>query len=462
VVSDGIRTTASRSPDYRVRCMTSRHDTLAEACANPLEQLTIGQLRARTSLKWRAHPADVLPLWVAEMDVPLAPPVVDALRAAIDTGDTGYPFGIDYALAVRDFAARHWGWSFDVERTAVVPDVMMGIVEVLKLVTSPGDAVVVCAPVYPPFYAFTKHADRTIIEAHLGPDGRIDADALEAALATARIRSERAVLLLSNPHNPTGVAHSRAELEAVAAAAARHEVRVISDEIHAPLVLPGARFTPYLSVDGADDALALLSASKAWNLAGLKAALLIAGPGASADLRRLPEEVSHGPSHLGVIAHTAAFRHGQPWLQALLSGLAANRDLLGDLIPEHLPGVRYQPPEATYLAWLDCRALGLHTRDGTTQDGVVSDLAGPARMFLDHARVALSSGHVFGRGGAGHVRLNFATSQTILRQAIQQMGDALRRAGLADRHSSSSMRESAADAVANVRRVQGIDHLDQL
>jgi cysteine-S-conjugate beta-lyase len=419
--------------------MTSLHDTHAEAGANPLEQLTINQLRARTSMKWRAHPPDVLPLWVAEMDVQLAPPVADALLAAIDSGDTGYPCGIDYALAVRDFAVRHWGWDFEVERTAVVPDVMMGIVEVLKLVTSPGDPVVVCAPVYPPFYAFTAHADRTVIEAPLGPDGRVDPDALETALAAARSRSERAVLLLSNPHNPTGVAHTCGELEAVSAAAARHQVRVISDEIHAPLVLPGAQFTPYLSLDGADDALALTSASKAWNLAGLKAALLIAGPGAAADLRRLPEEVSHGPSHLGVIAHTAAFRHGESWLQALLSGLATNRDLLGELLPEHLPGVRYQRPEATYLAWLDCRSLGLHARDGTTQNGVVSDLAGPARMFLDHARVALSSGHVFGHGGAGYVRLNFATSQAILREAIRRMGDAVLRAGLADRDSSSAM-----------------------
>jgi cystathionine beta-lyase len=406
--------------------MTRVHENPAEASANPLEQLTIEQLRARTSLKWRTHPPDVLPLWVAEMDVPLAPPVADALRVAIDAGDTGYPVGVDYALAVRDFAARNWGWELDVDRTALVPDVMMGTVEVLKLVSSPGDAVVVCAPVYPPFYAFTTHADRTIIEAPLGPDGRIDPDALERALAGARNGRERAVLLLSNPHNPTGVAHTRAELQAVAAAAARHHVRVISDEIHAPLVLPGGKFTPYLSVDGAGDALALMSASKAWNLAGLKAALLIAGPQAEADLRRLPEEVSHGPSHLGVIAHTAAFRHGQPWLQALLAGLAANRDLLGELLPQHLPAVRYQPPEATYLAWLDCRALGLHTPAASTRDGVVSDLEGPARMFLDEARVALSSGHVFGHGGAGHVRLNFATSPVILREAIQRMGGALK------------------------------------
>ena len=401
-----------------------------DAAASPLEQLSIERLRARTSLKWRTYPADVLPLWVAEMDVPLAPPVAAALHAAIDAGDTGYPTGVDYALAVRDYAALHWDWpGLDIDRTAIVPDVMMGIAETLKLVTSPGDPVVVCSPVYPPFYAFTKSAGRTIIEAPLGADGRLDLDALGKALATARARSGRAALLLSNPHNPTGVAHTRAELEAVAEAAARYQVRVIADEIHGPLVLPGARFTPYLSVEGADDAFVLISASKAWNLAGLKAGLLIAGPDAAADLHRLPEEVSHGPSHLGVIAHTAAFRHGHPWLTSLLAGLAGHRDLLGELLAVHLPQVRYRPPEATYLAWLDCRAFGLHDPDAATDDHVVSDLAGPARMFLDRARVALSSGHVFGQGGAGFVRLNFATSAAILREAIQRMGDAARAQG---------------------------------
>ncbi|HWK28396.1 MAG TPA: MalY/PatB family protein [Solirubrobacter sp.] len=389
---------------------------------NPLEQLTVEQLRTRTSAKWRAHPADVLPLWVAEMDVQLAPPIAAALRTAVDNGDTGYAYGDDYAVAVRDFALRRWDLRFALEQVAIVPDVMLGIVEALKLVTGPGDAVVVCAPVYPPFYAFTSHADRRVIEAPLAPDGRIDPDALDTALAAARAVSERPALLLCNPHNPTGVAHTRAELEAVAETAARHGARVISDEIHAPLMLDGATFTPYLSVD--ERGLVLLSASKAWNLAGLKAALLIAGPAALDDLRRLPEEVSHGPSHLGAIAHAAAFRDGEPWLDALLRGLTASRHLLGTLLAEHLPQVGYRPPEATYLAWLDCRALGLHADAGSTP-GIVSDLAGPARMFLDDARVALSSGHVFGQGGAGFVRLNFATSAEILREAVERMGRAL-------------------------------------
>jgi cystathionine beta-lyase len=169
----------------------------------------------------------------------------------------------------------------------------------------------------------------------------------------------------------------------------------------------------------------LFSASKAWNLAGLKAALAIAGPDAAHDLARLPEEVSHGPSHLGIIAHTVALRDGVDWLDQLLTGLAHNRELLGRLLDEHLPGIGYRPPQGTYLAWLDCSGLRLPTDPVQDGPGIVSDLAGPARFFCDHARVALSSGHVFGSGGAGHVRLNFATHPDILTAALTRMGQAV-------------------------------------
>ena len=391
---------------------------------NPLEQLTLEQLRARTSMKWTTHPSDVLPLWVAEMDVLLAPAVVESVHRAVAVGDTGYPSGHAYAEAVASFAADRWGWDgVKVERTAIVPDVMMGIVETLRLITDPGDAVIVCSPVYAPFYAFITHAGRRVVEAPLGPESRVDLDAI--ADAFARCGSRQPVLLLANPHNPTGVAHTREELTAVATLARRHGARVISDEIHAPLVLNGAEFVPYLSVPGAEDAFALYSASKGWNLADLKAALLVAGPDAAADLARLPEEVSHGPSHLGVLAHTAAFDHGRDWLDALLAGLDANRSLLANLVDKLLPGVTMTWPEATYLAWLDCRGLELHDdapSNPPDMPAVVSDLSGPARMFLDSARVALSSGHVFGSGGAGFVRLNYATTPTILREAIHRMG----------------------------------------
>ncbi len=397
------------------------------AAPNPLEQLSLEALRERRSLKWRAHPDDVLPLWVAEMDVPLAPPIAEALHGAVSAGDTGYPAGVELAEALSGFAERRWGWSgVDPAGTATVPDVMAGVVQVLRLVTEPGDAVIVSPPVYAPFYAFVAHDGRVVREAPLGPDLRVDLAALEDAFSAATASGGRAAYLLCNPHNPTGTVHTPEELAGIAALARSYGVRVVADEIHAPVVLAGARFTPYLSVPGAQDAFSLMSATKGWNLAALKAALVVAGPEAAADLRRMPEEVGHGASHLGVIAHTAAFRHGDPWLDALVRGLDANRELLRGLVGAHLPRAGWSPPEGTYLAWLDCRALdlgpGLGDEEGGDELAVVTDLAGPARRFLDDARVALSSGHIFGAGGAGHVRLNFATSAAVLTEALTRMG----------------------------------------
>ncbi|RNF89719.1 MalY/PatB family protein [Streptomyces botrytidirepellens] len=379
---------------------------------NPLNRLTLDQLRLRTSMKWRTYPDDVLPLWVAEMDVPLAEPVVRAVTDAIALGDTGYPAGTAYAEALAGFARERWGWDgLAVERAAIVPDVMLGVVEMLKLVSGPGDAVVVNCPVYPPFYPFVEHMDRRVVEAPLGADLRLDPDALEDAFRRAVAGGRRAAYLLCSPHNPTGTVHTADELAAVAALADRHGVRVVADEIHAPLVAPGTVFTPYLSVPGADSGLSLMSASKGWNLAGLKAALAIAGPAAAEDLARLPEEVGHGPSHIGVIAHTAALRDGGDWLDALLGGLDDNRGLLAGLLARELPGIRYRPGPATFLAWLDCRALGLGDD--------------PAAVFLDRGRVALNSGLPFGTGGAGHVRLNLGTSPEVLAEAVRRMSAAL-------------------------------------
>ncbi|MFF4112973.1 MalY/PatB family protein [Streptomyces sp. NPDC001714] len=377
---------------------------------NPLRALTLDRLRCRTSMKWRTYPADVLPVWVAEMDVPLAPAVVRAVTDAMELGDTGYPAGTAYAEALAAFAAKRWGWDgLDVARTAIVPDVMLGVVEMLRLVTGPGDPVVVNSPVYPPFYQFVGNMDRRVVEAPLGAGGRIDLDVLEAAFRG--LGGGRAGYLLCSPHNPTGTVHTADELTAVTALAERYGVRVVADEIHAPLTAPGVGFVPYLSVPGADRGLSLMSASKAWNLAGLKAALALAGPGAAADLARLPEEVSHGPSHVGVIAHTAALTDGTAWLDALLAGLDENRRLLAGLLDSHLPGIRYRPAEATYLAWLDCRALGLGDD--------------PAEVFLDRGRVAVNSGLPFGTGGAGHVRLNLATSPEVITEAVRRMAAAL-------------------------------------
>jgi cysteine-S-conjugate beta-lyase len=379
--------------------------------ANPLEELTLDQLRMRTSIKWTNYPPDVLPLWVAELDVRLAPPIAEALRATIECGDTGYPSGDGYAEAVRDFAAARWAWQVAPERSMVVPDVMSGIAAVLRLVTAPRDGVVLCSPVYPSFFRAVTDAGRRVVEAPLDAAGRLDLAAVATAMEVAAKTSERPALLLCSPQNPTGAVHTGAELAEIAGLARRHGVRVVVDEIHAPLVLPGAEFVPYLSVPGTDDAVAFYSASKSWNLAGIKAALLVAGPEAAELLDRLPEVVLHGASHLGVIAHVAAFRHGQPWLDALLAGLDRNRTLVADLLAEHLPRVSMARPEATYFGWLDCRGLGL---------GV-----DPAELFLERGRVALSGGPPFGSGGAGFARLNCATSAANLREAVRRIAVAV-------------------------------------
>ena len=380
---------------------------------NPLEQLSLDDLRTRTSTKWRHHPADVLPLWVAEMDTPLAPAVADAVRGAVERGDTGYAVGETYVAALTEFAGSRWGWSLEADHAVLVPDVMLGVTEMLKLLTSAGDAVVVNPPVYPPFYGFLSHLGRRVVEAPLGADHRIDLDVLADAFARARTGRSAAAYLLCSPHNPTGTVHTDRELASVAALAAEYDVRVLVDEIHAPLVHPGHTFHPFLTVPGSAAAIVLHSASKAWNLAGLKAAVAVAGADAVADLRRMPEEATHGASHVGVVAHAAAYRQGTGWLDDLLRALDAQRHVLADLLAEHLPTVRYRPPEGTYLAWLECRDLGLGDD--------------PAAAFLDRGRVALVAGPDFGTGGAGFVRLNFATSEQVLAEAVRRMADVPRR-----------------------------------
>ncbi len=378
---------------------------------NPLDVLTQEELRRRTSIKWRGFPDDVLPLWVAEMDVPLAEPIVEAVTKAVAMGDTGYPAGFVYAEALSDFAAARWGWDIDIANTAIVPDVMLGIVEVLKLVTGPGDTVILNSPVYPPFFQFVQHMDRRVVEVPLTSGHRLDLEQLASTFERETAEGARAAYLLCSPQNPTGTVHTRPELLDVADHASRNGVRVVVDEIHSPVVYAGSTHLPYLSLPGTENAFSLLSASKAWNLAGLKAALAVAGPAAATDLARMPEEVSHGASHVGILAHVAGLVRGRSWLDDLVSGLDDNRRLLGTLLAQHLPAVRYRQPEGTYLAWLDCRGLDLPDD--------------PAAAFLARGRVALNSGPTFGTGGEGHVRLNLATSPAIVTEAVERMGEAV-------------------------------------
>jgi cystathionine beta-lyase len=402
-------------------------DSIAPAVGSsvrsPLDELTLADLRRRTSAKWRSYAPDVLPLFVAEMDTPQAPFVVDAVTHALAEGDTGYDFGTRYAEAFAPFAQRRWDWTPDVGTSRTLADVMVSIVEVLRVLTAPGDSVIVTPPVYPPFYGFVRNEGRHVVEAPLTETYRLDLGAREDAFARATGAAQhgsgpgsgrRAVLLLCNPQNPTGTAHTRAELEAVLALADRFGVRVVSDEIHAPFTASPSQFVPLLTVAGSERAIAVHSASKAFNLAGLRAAVAVAGPQAADDLRRIPEEASHAVNHLAVLAHAAAYREGDAWLDDLVAGVVRNRALLGRLAAERLPAVRVAPGEATYLAWLDFR-------------DAVGPGVDPHELLLRRARVALEDGRHFGAGGTGYLRFNVATSQTIVTEAVDRIADALGR-----------------------------------
>ena len=380
--------------------------------AGPLLRAPEAELRRdRTSVKWVAFDPDVLPLWVAEMDVEPCPAVVEAVTAAVRRGDTGYGWGPRYADAVARYAASAWGWEVDPTVASVVPDVMIGVSELLRLLTDEGGPVVVSPPVYDSFFGFVDAIGRRRVDAPLTAAGRLDPGTLEVAFRGATASGERAAYLLCNPQNPTGVVHSPAELAALASLAEQHGVRVVADEVHAPVVYEGGRgFTPFLTVPGAERSFSVFSPSKGWNLAGLKSALAVAGPGAS-DVR-LHEVHTHGSSHLGAIAHVAAMDDGRQWQARLLGELDANRRLLGRLLAEHLPDVRWVAPEATYLAWLDCRRLGLGDD--------------PAAVFRRRGRVALGSGPGYGAdAGRGFARLNFATAPAVLEDAVRRMASCL-------------------------------------
>ena len=381
-----------------------------DPAAGPLTALGLDELRCRRSIKWQQYPPDVLPVWVAEMDTPLAAPIAAALAAAVERGDTGYaaPAGLPEAFA--GFASRRYGWRPEPAAMRLVPDVMTGVVEVLRILTGPGARVVVNTPAYPPFFHWLPRSDWRLVDSPLapGPDGyRLDLDRLARDFAAGAD-----AYLLCSPHNPTGVVFSRDDLLAVAELADRYGVQVVADEIHAPLIYPGSAHVPFATLDApaAARSVTLVSASKPWNLAGLKAALAVPGP--DADLAGLDPEISESAGLFGVIAGEAAFTDGEPWLARLLEQLDANRRLLGELLAAHLPGIEYRPPQATYLAWLDCRGLALGND--------------PAAVFLDRGRVALSGGPLFGAPGLGFARFNFATRPDLVAEAVRRMAAAVR------------------------------------
>ena len=382
----------------------------------PFEVLPEEQLRARGSLKWQHYGPDVLPLWVAEMDVVPPPEAVEALARAARDGDTGYPRTTpEYQEAFAGFAERTWGWSPAESDIRLCADVMTGIVALVEALVPVGGTIVVPTPVYPPFLIFPKERGRRILPVASTREGRLDTVAIEEALADARQTdpAHRPMLLLCSPHNPTGVVHTVEELRDVARAAELADAIVVVDEVHAPLVRPGVEFTPWQRVT--DDGFVVTSAAKAFNLAGVKAGLVIGGRRSRRELRSLPESLQYGASHLGILAHAAAYRSDPVWLAAVNANIADNQTLLAGLLDTHLPQVGHQLPESTYLAWLDFRATELGDD--------------PGAVLLKRARVALTQGLPFGPGGQGHARMNVACPAAVLTAAVERIAAFLAESG---------------------------------
>jgi cysteine-S-conjugate beta-lyase len=368
-------------------------------------------LHERRSEKWSGLPADVLASTVAEMDFPLAEPVAAALEAAIRRGDTGYvpKRSPEVGDSLARFARRRMDWTIDPEQVTLVSDVMVGLVALCRELTRGGGAIAFATPAYPPFLVELELPGVSVFRLPLTAAGGHDLERLSAAIAEG-VR----VLVVASPHNPTGRVFSQAELAAVAELCAERGVWVLADEIHAPLTLPGAVHTPWLEVSAAarEYGIALTSASKAFNLAAFKTAFVVtASASARAVVERLPPTSDH-VGLFGVIAAEAAFDSAEEWLDAVLAQLDVNRRVVGEQLAQLLPGVHFNPPQATYLAWLDCGELGLGDD--------------PAEAFLRRGRVALSRGLDYGSQGAAHVRLNFGTSPSLVAEMVTRMRMSLR------------------------------------
>ncbi len=372
--------------------------------------------RQSDSRKWRQYGEDVLPLWIADMDFPAPEPVLRALHERVDHGIFGYglePPELRPLLVER--LERLYGWSVSPEALVFIPGVMSGFNLAARTVASPGDGMLVQTPIYYPILRIPTNANLVLegMELTRCADGQYEIDFdLMAATFTARTR----LFLLCNPHNPVGRVFRREELERMAELCLQREVWICSDEIHCDLVFPGHQHIPIASLapEIADRTITLMAPSKTYNLAGLHCAFAIIP---NAELRRrfqaVRADLVPGVDVLGFTAALAAYRDGGPWLTEVLRYLEANRDFLWTRGKEYLPGVTLTQPEGTYLAWLDCRALA----DGPSWN--------PHRFFLERAKVALNDGAVFGQGGEGFVRLNFACPRATLQAALERMRQAI-------------------------------------
>lgn len=366
------------------------------------------ELRKRAGRKWRVYPDDVLPAWIADMDLIPAPAILDSLSEAIRLGDFGYGLvaatgGVPQAFA--RWAERRWSWRVSLDDVMLMPDVVGGIANCIEALTAPGDAILVQTPAYPPLLSSVRTAGRQLVE-HVLIDGRIDLDELDRLLSREKVR----MMLFCHPHNPSGRSFTALELTGVAELARRHDVIVIADEVHADLTYRAHRHIPFATI-APERTVTLNAPSKAFNVAGLRTAVCVSRGDLQAGLKALPSTRWNAFSAPGVRAALAAWSDaGEDWLIACVDHLQARREQLAVLLARHCPAIGYVPPEAGYLAWLDCRALGLDD---------------PAGYFLERAKVALSAGPDFGAPGEGYVRLNFATSAEILEEIVGRMGGAL-------------------------------------
>ncbi|HSH41241.1 MAG TPA: PatB family C-S lyase [Arenicellales bacterium] len=379
------------------------------------EDLDIDALRRRQGKKWNTFDPDVLPAWVADMDFPVAPPIRERLQRLMECSDFGYPHDDQAGRLIQLFSARmreRFQWQVDPDRVEVIADVVQGIQMCLEMYSRPGQGVSILTPIYPPFLKATAAMGRRADCCTLVPDGEnfaIDPERLEASLA-----DDTRMLLLCSPHNPTGRVFTQPELETLAELALRRDLVVVSDEIHADLALDGRRHLPFASLAPEVEArtITLTSATKAFNIAGLRCAMMVFGSAALHQAYRAGPRFTRGAAcSLGMHAAEAAWSEGGDWLDGLLRHLEGNRERIGGFLAQNLPQIGFLPPQATYLAWLDCSALGLGDELW--------------RTVLERGRLALNDGREFGNGGKDCLRLNFATSTSLLDDALERLHRAL-------------------------------------
>lgn len=368
-------------------------------------------LRARASLKWATVDSDVLPAWVAEMDVRLAPAISQTLQSALFRDDAGYPGSSDGVVsAFTGFASDRWHWDIEPEQISIHIDAATAASKLMHHYAGTDGSVMIMPPVYNRFYDWLRSSAVRPYEVPLldvSRGGFLDFTSIEEGLAGG-VR----VILLCNPQNPLGRVFSRRELSQLADLAEHHGAVVISDEIHAPMVHPGVQFVPWLAVSDAAQrtGIALHTATKSWNFAGLKCGIAIRSASGPWPPELDPQLTLTDAGFWGILATEAAFRDGRDWLDAVREHFQAQTKFLAKLLAEHLPGVTYHPPQASFLAWLDFQNTDL------TEE--------PADYFLREARVALSPGLNFGAVGAGCARLNIGTSAERLERIITAMGAA--------------------------------------